>query len=224
MTTMIETVERQAVFTGHDQRDGANAVLLAPALRAALLAAGRDDTLPVLTCVRVELPDGGGVRFSATDRYRLHAVGVGCDPMPDDSAPAVLIPVKSMKPLVPAWKPAGLMYGAVTLRFAGSGLEVVTDGKEGTSSVVLSGMDGAYPNLGMLLSNNGKNVDGSGDPATFNPAYLSDLVTAAGHCVDRNQSVRLRLATGHRPAMVDVAPESPIGFMGIVMPVRNTWA
>jgi DNA polymerase III subunit beta len=70
--------------------------LLATAIGQVAVAAGRDDTLPALTGIRVAA-DGGQLTLVATDRYRLAVRTLAWRPAPDDEqASAVLIPAQAL--------------------------------------------------------------------------------------------------------------------------------
>lgn len=59
------------------------------------LAAGRDDTLPMLTGVRLEI-DGDRITLAATDRYRLAVREFGWTPEQPGMSAAVLVPARSL--------------------------------------------------------------------------------------------------------------------------------
>ena len=59
----------------------------------AVTAAGRDDMLPVLTGVRVEL-DGDSIAMLATDRFRLSQRELTWSPTASDIDAAALVPAK----------------------------------------------------------------------------------------------------------------------------------
>jgi len=59
------------------------------------VAAGRDDTLPMLTGVRLEI-DGDRLTLAATDRYRLAVREFGWTPEQSGQTAAVLIPARSV--------------------------------------------------------------------------------------------------------------------------------
>ena len=63
------------------------------AVAQAVTAAGRDDMLPVLTGVRVEL-DGDSIALLATDRFRLSHRELAWDPGTSDISAAALVPAK----------------------------------------------------------------------------------------------------------------------------------
>lgn len=59
------------------------------------VAAGRDDTLPMLTGVRLEI-DGDRITLAATDRYRLAVREFGWTPEQPGMSAAVLVPARSL--------------------------------------------------------------------------------------------------------------------------------
>ena len=67
--------------------------LFAHAVAQAITAAGRDDMLPVLTGVRIEI-DGSSISLLATDRFRLSQRELGWDPRTPDESMAALVPAK----------------------------------------------------------------------------------------------------------------------------------
>jgi DNA polymerase III subunit beta len=72
--------------------------VLAAAIGQVTPAASRDDTLPMLTAVSVEL-DGKTMTLAATDRYRLAVRELDWDPAPGDGEHgrvAVLVPAKTL--------------------------------------------------------------------------------------------------------------------------------
>lgn len=69
---------------------------LAAAVARAVRTAGDDDTLPVLTCVRLQLfPDGTAV-FTSTDRYRMTLAECPYIPGPDSTTGDVLLPAREL--------------------------------------------------------------------------------------------------------------------------------
>lgn len=67
----------------------------AAAVQQVAVAAGRDDTLPMLTGVRMEI-DGEQITLAATDRYRLAVRELTWKPEQADMNQAVLIPAKTL--------------------------------------------------------------------------------------------------------------------------------
>ena len=68
---------------------------LAAAISQVVPAASRDDTLPILTGVNIEL-DGDVMTFAATDRYRLAMRELSWQPAQPDLTATVLIPAKTL--------------------------------------------------------------------------------------------------------------------------------
>jgi DNA polymerase-3 subunit beta len=72
--------------------------VLGPAIAQVTPAASRDDTLPMLTAVNVEL-DAGQITLAATDRYRLAVRDLEWQPAPgtlDHGRLSVLVPARTM--------------------------------------------------------------------------------------------------------------------------------
>ena len=69
--------------------------VLAAAISQVVPAASRDDTLPILTGVNIEL-DGGTITLAATDRYRLAMRELAWDPVQPDLVATILTPAKTL--------------------------------------------------------------------------------------------------------------------------------
>jgi DNA polymerase III subunit beta len=67
--------------------------LFAHAVAQAVTAAGKDDMLPVLTGVRIEI-EGSTISLLATDRFRLSSRELEWDPNTPDASYAALVPAK----------------------------------------------------------------------------------------------------------------------------------
>src|SRR5437764_10758451 len=67
----------------------------ATAVAQVAIAAGRDDTLPMLTGVRLEI-DGDRITLAATDRYRLAARELAWKPEQDGISQVALIPARTL--------------------------------------------------------------------------------------------------------------------------------
>src|SRR5271169_918796 len=96
--------------------------VFAEAISQVAIAAGRDDTLPMLTGIRVEI-SGEAVVLAATDRFRLAVRQLTWSTSSADIEAAVLVPAKT---LAEAAK-AGITGGDVQLAL-GSGPTVGKDG------------------------------------------------------------------------------------------------
>jgi DNA polymerase-3 subunit beta len=72
-----------------------SAAAFADAVSQAAVAAGKDDTLPMLTGIRVEI-DGERITLAATDRFRLAVRELSWAPSLSDTSTAVLVPAKTL--------------------------------------------------------------------------------------------------------------------------------
>ncbi|NUS45903.1 MAG: DNA polymerase III subunit beta, partial [Mycobacteriaceae bacterium] len=90
--------------------------LFAEAIGQVAVAAGRDDTLPMLTGIRVEI-EGAAVVLAATDRFRLAVRRIEWQPAKDGLSAAVLIPARTLSESAktlhgPSDVPVELLLGA----------------------------------------------------------------------------------------------------------------
>jgi DNA polymerase-3 subunit beta len=91
--------------------------VLAQAVQQVAVAAGRDDTLPILTGIRVEI-EGDTVTLAATDRYRLAIREISWEPAEDDVDTTALVPART---LADTAKTLGPLGGSVTVALATAG-------------------------------------------------------------------------------------------------------
>src|SRR5690606_23298830 len=69
--------------------------VFAAAVAQVAVAAGRDDTLPMLTGVRVEI-EGDRLTLASTDRYRLAVREIGWKPQDPELSAVALVPAKTL--------------------------------------------------------------------------------------------------------------------------------
>ena len=124
------------------------AATFATAVAQVAIAAGRDDTLPLLTGVRVEL-EGSTMTLLATDRYRLAMKELTWHPDSPDASLQALVPARTLADTAKALGPLG---GDVTVALArggmGEGMIGFVGGARRTTSRLL---DGEFPNVRNLL-------------------------------------------------------------------------
>jgi DNA polymerase III subunit beta len=124
------------------------AATFASAVAQVAIAAGRDDTLPLLTGVRVEL-EGSTMTLLATDRYRLAMKELTWHPDTPDASLQALVPARTLADTAKALGPLG---GDVTVALArggmGEGMIGFVGGARRTTSRLL---DGEFPNVRNLL-------------------------------------------------------------------------
>jgi DNA polymerase-3 subunit beta len=153
----------------------------AAAVTSVAIAAGRDDTLPVLTGVRVEI-DGEDITLAATDRYRLAVRTLRWQPADPSLQATALVPARTL-----AESAKSLTAGAeVTLALAatgtGEGMLGLAGGSRRTTTRLL---DGEFPKYRSLLP------DSASATARIDAAALTDAVRRVSLVATRTSPVRL---------------------------------
>ncbi len=123
-------------------------VTFAAAVAQVAVAAGRDDTLPVLTGVRVEM-SGGTLTLAATDRYRLAVRELAWAPEDPEGTAVALVRARTLADAAKALAGSG---GEVTVALGtgaqGEGMAGFAAGDLVTTTRLL---DGAFPQYRSLL-------------------------------------------------------------------------
>ena len=162
----------------------------ASAVSQSATAAGRDDTLPALTGVRIEI-DGETLTLVSTDRYRLAVRELRWNPARPDMSAAVLVPARAL---------------AETARALTAGAEVsialALPGEEGAGGEGMIGFEGAgrrtttrllggdFPRYQSLLPNQINSV------AELSAAPFAEAVKRVALVAERNTAVRLSFSPG----------------------------
>jgi len=193
-------------------------------LAAVTVAAGKDDSLPTLTGVRVEW-EAGVVRMVATDRYRLAVCEWRGESVKDAVAGSALVPAKELAAYVKGLPKPG--RGGVdfpvtlTLDTVGSGHAVTFtcntfDGQQVRRVV---GLDGDYPKWAPLFPGEAEFAASEGVCAVaYNPHYLADLAKMPQG--RKGDPVRMSFTTPHRPAVCE-GKGSHVEWKYLLMPVRT---
>src|ERR1700753_1080000 len=162
--------------------------LFAEAISQVGIAAGRDDTLPMLTGIRVEI-SGETVVLAATDRFRLAVRELTWAALSPDIEAAVLVPAKT---LAEAAK-TGTDGADVRLSLgAGAGvgkdglLGIRGNGKRSTTRV----LDAEFPKFRQLLPPEHTAI------ATINVAELTEAIKLVALVADRGAQVRMEFRDG----------------------------
>ncbi|MGA5817050.1 DNA polymerase III subunit beta [Kitasatospora sp. NPDC094028] len=95
--------------------------VFASAVSQAAVAAGRDDTLPVLTGVRVEI-EGDRITLAATDRYRFAVRELLWKPEQSDISAVALVPAKTLQDIAKSLGSGDNVSIALSSGGAGEGL------------------------------------------------------------------------------------------------------
>jgi DNA polymerase III subunit beta len=159
-----------------------DAKTFADAVAQVAIAAGRDDTLPMLTGVRVEL-EGAKLTLLATDRYRLAVREMEWRPDSSDVSLAALVPARTLNDTAKTLGPLG---GSVTVALSrggiGEGMIGFAGGTRRTTSRLL---DGDFPKVRALLP------DTHNAQARVAVSALQEVVRRVGLVAERSTPVRL---------------------------------
>ncbi len=159
--------------------------VFAEAVGQVAVAAGRDDTLPMLTGIRVEI-EGSQVVLAATDRFRLAVRHIEWQPARADIETSVLIPARTLseaaKTLGPSDAPVQLSLGTG----AGSDglLGIVNAGRRTTTRL----LDAEFPKFRQLLPKEHTSI------ATLAVAALTEAIKRVALVAERGAQVRLEFS------------------------------
>jgi DNA polymerase-3 subunit beta len=162
----------------------------ATAVSQSAIAAGRDDTLPALTGVRIEI-EGDTLTLISTDRYRLAVRELRWNPHRTEQSAAVLVPARALSETARA-----LTAGAeVSIALALPG----EDGQGGDGMIGFEGagrrtttrlLGGEFPRYQALLPTNLQTS------AELSASSLAEAVKRVALVAERNTAVRLAFSSG----------------------------
>lgn len=163
--------------------------LFSEAVSQVAVAAGKDDTLPMLTGIRVEI-EGANVVLAATDRFRLAVREIEWEPTKADTKTAVLIPAKTLsesaKTLTgPSNSPVELALGTGTSSASDGLLGIVTEGRRTTTRL----LDAEFPKFRQLLPKEHTSI------ATLDVAPLIEAIKRVALVAERGAQVRLEFSS-----------------------------
>ncbi|OBG77723.1 DNA polymerase III subunit beta [Mycobacterium sp. E2462] len=162
--------------------------LFAEAISQVAIAAGRDDTLPMLTGIRVEIT-GDTVVLAATDRFRLAVRELTWSAASSDIDAAVLVPAKTLAEAARAGTDGSdvrLSLGAGTGVGKDGLLGITGNGKRSTTRL----LDAEFPKFRQLLPAEHTAV------ATINVAELTEAIKLVALVADRGAQVRMEFSDG----------------------------
>jgi len=167
-----------------------NSEVFAAAVAQAVTAAGRDDMLPVLTGVRLEI-EGSTISLLATDRFRLSHRELGWNPGSTDASAAALVPAKVL-----ADTAKSLTSGVeVTIALATSGAGQGIIGFEGAAGggfrrTTTRLLDGEFPKVRTLFPSQHATI------ARVDKASLIESVKRVALVAERNTAVQMAFSDG----------------------------
>ncbi len=163
----------------------------ATAVGQVAIAAGRDDTLPMLTGVRLEI-DGTRLTLAATDRYRLAVRELDWAPQRPGAEPVqVLVPARTLADAAKSLSHSDTMTLALSSGGVGEGIIGflgTTNGRASRATTRL--LDANFPAYRSLLPTDWSSV------AEITIAPLVEAVRRVALVADRNTPVRLEFAEG----------------------------
>ncbi len=161
----------------------------ATAVSQVAIAAGRDDTLPMLTGVRLEI-DGSRITLAATDRYRLAVRELDWTPENPSAEPAqVLVPARTLSDAAKSLSHSYTMTLALSAGGAGEGIigfAGTTNGRASRATTRL--LDATFPAYRSLLPSEWSST------AEITVAPLVEAVRRVALVADRNTPVRLEFS------------------------------
>ncbi|MDN5854978.1 MAG: DNA polymerase III subunit beta [Actinomycetia bacterium] len=160
------------------------------AVSQAVAAAGRDDMLPLLTGVRMEI-DGQTISMMATDRFRASLREIGWFPEGADPSAQALVPARVLADTAKALATGDEVTIAISAAGEGEGLigfEGVAG--NGTRSTTTRLLEGEFPRVRQLFQAESKTI------AYVETATLTDAVNRVSLVAERNTPVRLSFSAG----------------------------
>jgi len=162
----------------------------AAAVSQVAVAAGRDETLPVLTGIRMEI-EGENVVLAATDRYRLAVRELRWAPDRTDTSAVALVQARSLADTARALADADRVDLALATGGTGEGiLGFAASVAGGTRRSTTRLLDGEFPKYRALLPADSSAV------AAVDSAALAEAVKRMSLVAERNTPVRLSFSDG----------------------------
>lgn len=160
--------------------------VFAAAVSQVAVAAGRDDSLPVLTGVRFEF-DGERLTMAATDRYRLAVRELAWRPGRPDLSTTALVPARTLSDTAKSMASGAEVTLALATGGTGEGM-IGFAGADRRATTRL--LDGEFPKYRSLLPAEHSSV------AHVPTAPLVEAVKRVALVAERNTPVRLRFTPG----------------------------
>lgn len=199
-------------LTGKRLSIGAKSLL--DLLEGAIIATGKDETLPTLTGIYLESfsteTDEGGLSATATDRYRLitgksHWKGEPFKALLQNKDAAKVI--KELKPIAKRNDPRAIVISVTDYEITFTLPEV---------SFTFRKLDGTFPPYEHLLVKAPKETD----QIALNPSFLGDFAKMPP--LKDKQPMRLTFQGSNKPVIIGFGEASPneIQWRALLMPMR----
>lgn len=162
----------------------------AQAVSQVVVAAGRDELLPVFTGVRLEI-EGDTLSLLATDRYRMALKEITWSPGSPRSAGAALVPARVLAETAKSMTTGELVTLSLAAGESGDGLIGFSgDGTSGVREITTRLLDGEFPKVRHLMSIT---------PTVTVRANTQEVISAVkrvGLVAERNTSLRMMIGDG----------------------------
>src|SRR5690349_22003464 len=164
--------------------------VFAHAVQQAVTAAGRDDMLPVLTGVRIEI-SGSTISMLATDRFRLSHRELEWSPNTPDESLAALVPARVLGETARSLTAGSEVTIALATGGSGEGI-IGFEGSApgGTRRTTTRLLDGEFPKVRSLFPNEHQTV------ATVDKVELVDSLKRVALVAERNTADQLAFSDG----------------------------
>ena len=164
--------------------------LFSEAVPQVATAAGKDDTLPMLTGVHMEIT-GNQVKLAATDRFRLALRTFEWDPASPDVEAKLLVPAKTLLDNARTLdqsvnNPVEIAVGTGEQIGAAGLFGIHTDSRETTTRM----LDADFPNIQPLLPKTHTSV------ASVEIAPLQEAIRRVSLVTERNAQIRMQFTEG----------------------------
>lgn len=184
-------------------------------LTGALVAAGKDDTMPMLAAVHVVLADGT-LRAEGTDRYRLM---VGTYTLPDGAAQDgaafdVLLPRRDVEALLrslPKPAPRSQDFASITVE----GESVTVEG--GAATLTIRALGATYPKVASIMPADMAPLSEGFHQITLDPKLLASF-DKVPHI--RNTGLRMIFTHEHKAVELRLSHDT-ITWRGLLMPQKT---
>jgi DNA polymerase III subunit beta len=164
--------------------------LFAASVAQAVTAAGRDDMLPVLTGVRIEI-EGEDIALLATDRFRLSLRELSWEPGATDVTAAALVPARVLADTAKSLTAGTEVTIALSTSGAGEGI-IGFEGSAGggVRRTTTRLLDGEFPKVRTLFPSEQTTI------ARVDRAALVEAVKRVSLVAERNTAVQLAFTDG----------------------------
>ncbi|MEW1980299.1 DNA polymerase III subunit beta [Citricoccus sp. NPDC079358] len=159
----------------------------AHAVAQVTVAASKDDTLPILTAVKLEI-EGDRITFLATDRYRLAMKELNWSPADPSISTSLLVKSKTLTEVAKSLAGGGDLQLRLPKESSTSDLVGFASGGRRTTSLLV---DGEYPKIRALFP------ESSPIHAVVPTGPLVEAVRRVALVAERNTAVRMMFNDGH---------------------------